>query len=410
MIMLERLPALRKSLRIAFVTETYPPEVNGVSISVARFIEGLRRRNHEIQLVRPRQGRGDSAGGSGGTREFSEVLMRGMPIPRYPGLKMGLPAKRALTDLWSLHRPDLVHIVTEGPLGWSALQAALKMKLPVTSDFRTNFHAYSAHYGIGWLNKPIAAYLRKFHNRTLMTMVPTQYQKRELSGMGFRNLKVVARGVDTRLFNPSRRDDALRRSWGAGPEDLVAIHVGRLAPEKNLPLLSDAFDAMLSRRPDAKLVLVGDGPGRATLQRRHPDANFAGMRVGQELAAYYASADVFVFPSVTETFGNVTLEAMASGLAVLAFDYAAAAEHIRHGRNGFLARFGDGAAFTQVAAQMVRENYSLRAAAAAARFSAEQLDWEHVIVGLEELFIAAAGADPDWRDAGAASVELRSAV
>src|SRR3954465_13976687 len=142
------------ALRIAFVTETYPPEINGVSLSVARFIEGLRRRNHEIQLVRPRQARADQGGG---TREFEQVLMRGLPIPRYPGLKMGLPAKRALTELWSLHRPDLVHIVTEGPLGWSALQAALKLKLPVTSDFRTNFHAYSMHYGVGWLKKPIAS-------------------------------------------------------------------------------------------------------------------------------------------------------------------------------------------------------------------------------------------------------------
>ncbi len=151
-IVLEQLPVGKKTLRVAFVTETYPPEVNGVANTAVRFVEGLRARDHEIQLVRPRQGRTDRAGD--GT-DFEEVLMRGLPIPRYPELKMGLPARQALLRLWSRHRPDVVHVVTEGPLGWSALQAALKLKLPVSSDFRTNFHAYGRHYGIGWLQKPI---------------------------------------------------------------------------------------------------------------------------------------------------------------------------------------------------------------------------------------------------------------
>src|SRR6202008_1215046 len=129
---------------------------------------------------------------------------------------MGLPARRALERLWTLRRPDLVHIVTEGPLGWSALQAAEKLKLPAVSDFRTNFHAYSAHYGVGWLKTPIIAYLRKFHNRTLFTLVPTEGVRNELAGLGFRGLRVIARGVDTRLFDPARRDEQLRASWGGG--------------------------------------------------------------------------------------------------------------------------------------------------------------------------------------------------
>jgi len=383
MIMLERLPGQARSLRIAFVTETYPPEINGVSLSVARFIEGLRRRNHDIQLIRPRQTRADRAGG-----DLEEVLMRGLPIPRYPGLKMGLPAKRALTEMWSVSRPDLVHIVTEGPLGWSALQAALKMKLPVTSDFRTNFHAYSGHYGVGWLKKPIASYLRKFHNRTLMTMVPTEHQRRELARLGFRELKVVARGVDTRLFNPERRSQTLRESWGVGPNDLVALYVGRLAPEKNLALVGSAFDALSRARPEARLVLVGDGPGRGALERQFPQAVFAGLRRGEELATYYASGDVFLFPSMTETFGNVTLEAMASGLAVLAYNYAAAAEHIRHGENGYVAEFGNAQAFTRLASEHCGDNAALRAMGAAARATAERLDWDVVVRRLEALFLS----------------------
>ena len=166
----DELHAARRSLRIALVTETYPPEVNGVARTLQQVVEGLRERHHDLQLIRPRQQRSDAADVS---ERFHEVLMRGLPVPRYPQLKMGMPARRALVKLWTLSRPDLVHIATEGPLGWSALQAAQHLRLPVASDFRTNFHAYSRHYGVGWLNKPIVAYLKRFHNQCQVTMVPT---------------------------------------------------------------------------------------------------------------------------------------------------------------------------------------------------------------------------------------------
>jgi glycosyltransferase involved in cell wall biosynthesis len=179
---------------------------------------------------------------------------------------MGVPSKKALEQLWGLRRPDIVHIATEGPLGWSALQAAARLKLPMTSDFRTNFHAYSRHYGVAWLQKPIMAYLRKFHNRTRYTMVPTEALKRELGECGFENLTVVKRGVDTRVFDPAFRSEALRRSWGAGPDALVVLCVGRLAPEKNLDTLPAAFEAMRRVDDRVRLVLVGDGPSRAELQ------------------------------------------------------------------------------------------------------------------------------------------------
>ena len=382
-IVFEQLPGAHRSLRIAFVTETYPPEVNGVALTVARFIDGLRRRNHDIQLVRPRQGSHDQAG----TREnLKEVLTQGLPIPRYPGLKMGLPSKKSLEHLWTLHRPDLVHIVTEGPLGWSALQAAIKLKLPVSSDFRTNFHSYSRHYGIGWLKKPIASYLRKFHNRTLLTMVPTEAMRADLAAMGFHNLKVVERGVDTRLFHPSLRSEHLRYSWGAAPSDPVVIHVGRLAPEKNLDVLVTAYQDMRRREPRVKLVFVGDGPSRAGLQARCPEAIFAGIRTGGDLAMHYASGDLFLFPSLTETFGNVTLEAMASGLAVVAYDYAAAAAHLAHGRSGLLAPYDKPDDFVRLCAGVVADRECIAEFGRNARRIAEDLDWDRVVQLMEELF------------------------
>jgi len=387
-IQIEQLGGVRRSLRVAVVTETYPPEINGVALTAARFVEGLRQRGHQIQLIRPRQ---DSTDHADADDRFQEVLMRGVAIPRYPNLRMGLPAKRALEQLWTYCRPDVVHIVTEGPLGWSAQRAALKLRIPAVSDFRTNFHAYSRHYGIGWLGKPILAYLRKFHNRTLCTMVPTESMRADLAALGFYRLRVVARGVDTALFDPARRSTALRASWGAAPEDPVLLHVGRLAPEKNLDALLAAFEAARERAPRARLVLVGDGPSRGEMQARCPEAILAGTRRGEELAAHYASGDMFLFPSLTETYGNVTVEALASGLAVIAYDYAAAAAHIRHGHNGLLADFDNTAEFAALAAGLVTNLSQIRALAVKARQEVLAHDWGRVVQQLEGVLEVAAG-------------------
>ncbi len=386
------LPA-RRSLRVALVTETYPPEVNGVAATIACVVDGLRQRGHELQLVRPRQ---DSTQQPGDEDRFAEVLMRGLPIPRYPQLKMGLPSQRALLRLWAAQRPDVVHIVTEGPLGWSALQAAMRLTLPVVSDFRTNFHAYSRHYGVGWLNKPVMAYLRKFHNRTACTMVPTEALRSELGAVGFQGLRVVARGVDTQRYTPDKRSDALRAQWGAKPDTLVALCVGRLAPEKNLGAVITAAQAMRDEMPGheprMRLVLVGDGPERARLQQRSPDTVFAGQRHGDDLAAHYASADVFLFASTTETFGNVVPEAMASGLAVVAYDHAAAEQLIRHGDNGLLARYDDTAEFCRVARRVAGDWPLVRALGQQARQTALKMDWGRIVEAVESEYVAAMAA------------------
>ncbi|HEV8691766.1 MAG TPA: glycosyltransferase family 1 protein [Ideonella sp.] len=398
-IVVDSFAAARRSLRIACVTETYPPEVNGVASTMARFVEGLHRRNHDVQLIRPRQAASQSAEAQPRfgettprfgetTPRFHEVLMRGLPIPKYPNLRMGVPSKRSLVKLWSTHRPDVVHIATEGPLGYSALQAALHLKLPVCSDFRTNFHAYSKHYGVGWLHRPIMAYLRKFHNRTQATMVPTEALRRDLEAAGFRHVTVVKRGVDTGSFGPAYRSEALRAQWGAAPTDLVVGYVGRLAQEKNLAVLTQAFEAIRRADPRAKLVMVGDGPQRAELQARWPEAVFAGQRVGAELSAHYASFDLFLFPSITETFGNVTPEAMASGLPVVAFDYAAAAQIIQHGVNGRLVPFGDAQAFVAESLALASDSAQRAAMGPAAREAAARLTWDSIVARFETVLLS----------------------
>ena len=387
-ILVEEYPAGTPSLRLSVVTETWPPEINGVSLTLSRLVQGLGARNHAVQLIRPRQRRGDEPVSHIG---YEELLMRGMPIPRYPELKLGLPAKRALISAWTLKRPDLVHIATEGPLGWSALQAARVLKLPVTSDFRTNFHAYCEHYGVGWLRKPMVSYLRKFHNLTQLTMVPTRALRSELMNIGFERVQVVARGVDTQMFNPVRRSDALRSQWGAGSDSLVMLVVGRLAAEKNLDVALRAFDSMRVHHADVKLVFVGDGPLRDSLQQRCPQAVFAGMRKQAELADYYASADLFVFPSITETFGNVTIEALASGLPVLAFDTAAAGDWVKSQCNGWLVPPHDEQGFLRVATSLAQNPSHLVKARALARAQVADLDWRQIALQVENLFLQAAG-------------------
>lgn len=368
------------ALRIALVTETYPPEVNGVAITIGRMVEGLIQRGHHIHLIRPRQHRHDAPQPA---HLFEETLVAGMPIPGYPELKSGLPAKGKLLRLWQQQRPDIVHVATEGPLGWSACSAARKLNIPVSTDFHTNFHNYTQHYGIGLLRKPIAVYLRHFHNRTDCTLVPTVSLRQELMHEGYEDVMVVARGVDAELFHPAKRSAELRRSWGAADDTPVAILVSRLAPEKNLPVVIHAFEEMRNARPDAKLVMVGDGPARAALEQQHSHVIFAGMRTGEELAAHYASGDIFLYPSLTETYGNVTVEAMASGLATIAYDYAAARQHIRHEVNGLLAPFDDTGTFVAMAHGLVSDSERIGRIRSGARRTVESLTWDHIMGQME---------------------------
>ncbi len=385
----EEAASRRRLLRIAVVTETYAPEVNGVAITAAHFVEGLRQRSHTIHLIRPRQKPTEVPQADA---RFEEVFTQGVPIPGYPQLKMGLPAPRRLHRLWQAHRPDIVHIVTEGPLGWSALQAATKLGLPVVSDFRTNFHAYSQHYGVGWLKTPVLAYLRSFHNRTRATLVPTEAMRTALANDGFRNVRVISRGVDTQVFTAARRSAGLRTLWGARNSDPVVLHMGRLAPEKDPEMIALTFEAIRQRVPSAKFVVVGDGPSRASMERGIPYAVFAGMQRGAELARHIASGDIFIFPSRTETYGNVTVEAMACGLAVVAFDYGAASQHIRPGENGLLAPLNAPQAFIAMATELAGDLSRAARLGAKASADAQRLDWHDIVGDLESVLIDAAGA------------------
>lgn len=371
-------------LQVALVSETYLPEVNGVAITIGRMVQGLLQRGHDIHLIRPRQHKLDVAATD---NNYRETLVASMPIPGYSGLKTGLPSKGLLLRLWQKQRPDIVHIATEGPLGWSALSAARKLKIPVSTDFHTNFHSYTQHYGIGLLKWPIATYLRYFHNKAACTLVPTAELQLQLERDGYQNVLVVSRGVDTELFNPAKRSETLRAAWGADDATPVVMLVSRIAAEKNLAVAIQAFEQMRKMNPLAKMVLVGDGPARADLQKLHPDVIFAGMQTGEALAQHYASGDIFVYPSLTETYGNVTVEAMASGLATIAYDYAAARQHITHNIDGLLVPFGDTKVFVTQAKTLITDMEQVQRLRDAAYLSVKSLTWENIIGQMETVLI-----------------------
>jgi glycosyltransferase involved in cell wall biosynthesis len=373
-------------VRIAFVTETFPPEIGGAAMAAGRFVDALLARGHEVELVRPRQGADPPPARPG----LELTLVRGVGLPFHPGLQLGMPAGSRLYRRWRAQPPDLVHLVSEGLLGRSALRAARALRLPITSSFHTNFHRYAGHYGLGWLEPLAIRYLRRFHGRARRTLVPTRQVREQLRRAGFRHREVVSRGVDAALFAPTRRCPELRRRWGAGPDDTVALTVGRLAPEKNLDLAVTAFLAMRRAQPRARMVLVGEGPLRVELESEHPGIVFTGMLKGEELARHYASADVFLFPSLTETFGNVCLEAMASGLAVSAFDDGAAHEHLRHGENGLLADAARPQDFVDNAVLLAADPERARRLGAAARGTAEGLGWTAVGDRLESIMVQVA--------------------
>lgn len=362
-------------MRYAIVTETYPPEVNGVALTVQGLEHGLRSRGHQVSVIRPRQ--------DGDTAIDSDLLVRGASLPRYPGLKFGLPATRKLMQFWKDTAPDAIYVATEGPLGWSALRAARRCGIPAATGFHTRFDEYMRDYGAPFLQKTALRWMRRFHNSAEATLVPTRELAEFLQSHGFERVVRLARAVDVGQFDPGRRDDALRSQWGLGRDELAVIYVGRIAAEKNLRLAVTAFRELQRDRPDARFVWIGDGPMREPLARDNPDFVFCGVRRGDELARHFASGDLFLFPSHSETFGNVTLEAMASGVATVAFNYGAAREHLRDGEHG--AAVENDADFIAATVNLGTQDALRQSMGAAACASVQSLQPEQVAADFDHL-------------------------
>lgn len=352
-------PDKRPSLRICLVTETFPPEVNGVAMTAGRVVNGLLAAGHKVHIVRPRQPEEDRSQ-LVSFADLPTTLVRGLGVPGYNGIRFGLPAGKALEKAWRLNRPDVVHVLTEGPLGYSAVRAAQRLQLPIVGGYHTHFDRYTEHYRFGFLRQTVTNYLVRFHNRCHINLAPTQELASSLMEQGMKDVRVMSRGVDRGLFHPHHRSSALRTQWGVNKDDLVLLCVGRLAAEKQLDWVVQAWQAVRKDKPYTKLVLVGSGPEYQRLANAYPDVILTGPVSSHDLGAHYASADLFVFASMSETFGNVVQEAMASGVPVVGFDYAAARELISHQVNGIVVPFADKAAFIQATVDATNQPQLLR--------------------------------------------------
>lgn len=368
-------------MRLALATETYLPEVNGVARTLGRWVEAFRQRGHEVLVVRPKRR----------DERSRPELVQGLALPNYPQVRLGVSSPWRMRKLLRAFHPDLVHIATEGPLGFSVLWACRMLGLPVASSFHTNFDQYLGHYGLGIFSWVAGTYLRWFHNHTRVTLVPSEGTRRRLLAAGMQRVEIWSRGVDAAAFHPRHRDPALRAELGLGDGDVLLTYVGRIASEKNLPALLQAFARLPGHLPPGlrgrvRLALVGDGPIYEQVKAARPmNVVLAGERHGLDLARWYASADVFVFPSQSETFGNVILEAQASGLPVVGYDCQAVDERVTPEADGLLVpRDGD---LAPTVARLVGDAALRRRMGEAARRKAERQTWTAIFDELERRYI-----------------------
>lgn len=294
-------------MRVALICETFLPDVNGVTTTLCRLLEHLQGAGHEALLFAPHGAPAEYAG-------VPVVPLGGMPLPMYPEVKL-TPPQPGITAHLRRFRPSLLHLVGPAVIGAAVPLIANNLRLPLVASYHTDFGAYSRHYGLGFLQSAVNTWLRWIHNRCRVTLCPSTATLRDLRSFGFRRLRIWGRGVDTERFHPRHRSKPWRQSVGLKPGESLLLYVGRIAAEKRVDLLPEALRGL----PNTRLVLVGDGPYRAELERRCAGlpVHFTGYLRGQDLATAYASADTFVFPSDTDTFGQVIQEAMASGLPVV---------------------------------------------------------------------------------------------
>lgn len=373
-------------MRIALFAETFAPEVNGVARTLARLVAHLRLRGHEVALVTPRVSPGDAPGAA------LHVQLPAFPALFYPGMRLGRTLDRAGARRLDAFAPELVHVTGEAFVSWSGRRWALERGVPLVTSFHTDIPAYLAGYGFRGLERHAWAFLRRLHAHARLTFAPSGATLEQLRANGFHpRLRLWSRGVDAALFAPAHRDAATRERLAADARDVV-LYVGRLAAEKRIGVLLDAWEHVRRERPGAVLVVVGDGPEGAGLRARAgADVRFTGALTGAALAEVYASADLFVSASDTETFGNTVLEALASGVPAVVADRGGVTEIVRAGEDGLHAAAGDPRAFAAAILRLLRDEPLRRRMGAAARASARARRWEHVLDGLITDYHEAAG-------------------
>jgi phosphatidylinositol alpha 1,6-mannosyltransferase len=372
-------------VRIALVTDTYTPQVNGVTTVVVRIANVLREFGHNVAIVAPRYP-GDAS------LDPAQLRIPSASFPPYPAIRLSLPQFAAVARFLDSFEPDVVHVATEGPLGLTGRRYAMRRRIPLITSYHTNFPQYARHYGAGIIEPLVWKWLRWFHRPAVLTQTPGEAVAHELERRGIGRPIVWGRGVDSEHFRPARRSAGWRR-WLAGADDTaIVLHVGRLAPEKNIDVLAEAWTVARERVGQrATFVIAGEGPERRRLLTHLPWVRQLGFLDRDKLADVYASADICVLPSRTETCGLVALEAMASGLAVVAADAGGFRESITHGRSGLLVAPDDAVGFASEILSLVIAPQRRAEIATAARAAAVARDVAPENLALLKQYASAAG-------------------
>jgi glycosyltransferase involved in cell wall biosynthesis len=353
-------------MRIALFSEVFLPKIDGITNRLRHTVRCLREEGHEVLVFAPQGSVAEHAGAR-------VVRIPGLPFPTYPGLRISAPDPRIVHELWRF-APDVVHAVGPVLLGSWGMLAAHALRLPVVASYHTDLPRYLPGYGLGFLEPVAWPLLSRIHRAAHLNLTPSRFTRKELQDHGVEPVELWRGGVDTELFHPRRRSLEMRvRLSGGVPDGPLLLYVGRLSPEKGLDTLGEILDAV----PEARLALVGDGPARAALERRYAGrrVHFTGFLRGEELAAAYASADVFLMPSTTETLGFVVLEAMASGCPVVAARAGGVPELVDDGESGHLYAPGDTADAAAAVRALISRPSLRRFLAQQARKRAEASSW-----------------------------------
>jgi len=353
-------------MRIAIITEVFLPKVDGITNRLSHSVRCLMEQGHEVLVIAPEGAVDEHAGAR-------VVKVGGVPFPPYPGLQISAPDPRIALEL-SRFAPQVVHAVGPACLGVWGIGAARALGLPVVASYHTDFPRYLPKHGLGWAQPAVWPLIRWVHNAAHVNLCPSRFTRDELHGAGVENVGLWRGGVDTELFHPRRRSVEMRmRLSGGRPDGPIALYAGRLSPEKNVHRLEELLRAI----PGVRLALVGDGPAREDLERRFRGrpVSFPGFLRGEELASAFASADVFVMPSTTETLGFVVLEAMSAGCPVVAARAGGIPDLVRDGENGLLVPPGRRGGFGRAARELLEQEGWRRHLALQARKFAEQGSW-----------------------------------
>ena len=361
-------------MRIALFSEVYWPMVSGVGVTLLRLTEALEARGHQVRVY--------SATYSlpAGSPDRPEVHRSpSVPFFLYPDVQWAFPRLREVVEDLAAFRPDVVHVATEFSLGIAGLKAARQLDLPLIASAHTDYDQYAARYGVTWALRAGWHYLRWFYGQAHRVLCPSRIYEESVHTHGVMHTGIWSRGVDPRVFSPGFRSAAYRAAFGVGPDDLLVTYIGRIAREKNLGLLLEAWETLAPERGAAKLVLVGRGPLEEEIRRRElPGVFVSGLLRGEALSTAYASADVFAFPSASETFGNSLLEAMSSGLPSLVAASGGVLEFAVHGGNAWLVEPESTSAITDGLRRLLTDAGLRRRLAAGALATARARDWDTV--------------------------------